>query len=54
MMILDIVYNSLFANIVFYLDKAVYALTAQAFLDFKIPLIYNVLVYVLMEFREHE
>ena len=52
-LILDIVYNSIFERIVFYLNKYLMTSVLMAVLDLQIPLLYNVLVYVLMEFRGH-
>ena len=51
---LDIVYNSIFEHIVFYLNKHLLSSPAPVVLDLQNPLIYNVLVYVLMEFRGRE
>jgi large subunit ribosomal protein L34 len=45
------VYKWIFVQIVFYLDMNNRANNGKAFLDLKIPLIYNVSVYVPMEFR---
>jgi len=45
------VYKCIFGQIVFYLDIWNMPFPVQAFLDLKIPLIYNVSVYVPMEFR---
>ena len=44
-------YKCIFGQIVFYLDIWNMPFPVQAFLDLKIPLIYNVSVYVPMEFR---
>ena len=44
-------YKWIFVQIVFYLDTNNRANNGKAFLDLKIPLIYNVSVYVPMEFR---
>ena len=44
-------YKWIFVQIVFYLDMNNRANNGKAFLDLKIPLIYNVSVYVPMEFR---
>ena len=48
---LHLVYKCIFGRIVFYLDMKNMGSCGNAFLDLKIPLIYNVLVYVPMEFR---
>ena len=44
-------YKWIFVQIVFYLDMDNKRIMGKAFLDLKIPLIYNVSVYVPMEFR---
>ena len=44
-------YKWIFVQIVFYLDMNNRVNNGKAFLDLKIPLIYNVSVYVPMEFR---
>ena len=44
-------YKWIFVQIVFYLDTNNRANNGKAFLDLKISLIYNVSVYVPMEFR---
>ena len=53
-LILHLVYKYIFVRIVFYLDIKNMGFRGNAFLDLKIRLIYNVLVYVPMEFRGHE
>ena len=46
-------YNRIFVNIVFYLDKVFMNYEYFDFVDLYRPFHYNILVYMLMEFREH-
>ena len=46
-------YNSIFAKVVFYLDKIIKSFVIIDFVDLYGSFHYNILVYVLMEFREH-
>ena len=53
MLTLHIVYKPIFGKIVLNLDNINNPACEKAFLDFYNTLNYNILVYVLMEFREH-
>ena len=46
-------YNPIFDRIVFNLDKEIGGIHQRSIIDFEKAFNYNVLVYVLMEFREH-
>ena len=46
-------YNPIFGQIVFNLDIEIGGIHKQSLIDFEKAFNYNILVYVLMEFREH-